>query len=794
MLEKYEVPISKLKKRCDPDIFDYATTLNVPVKRELIGQERAMEALKFGLSVKRKGYNIYVSGMTGTGRNSYSYLVAKEFAEKKESPKDWCYVFNFKKAHSPIAICLDTGEGKTFKAYVEKAILNIKLDIPKILSSKDYEDNKNVIYNRHQKRAQEIINELNELARDYNFTFKQTERGILSLPTKNGRTLTDEEIQNLTEEDVEKLREQSEELSQKAFEFVKKIREVESDLREEIKELKEKMVLEVAQIYIDPLIDKFSVNQGVKQYLLDMKEDIVKNFHMFLDEKEEESIENLLLPVDKKEDFFKRYEVNLFIGNGSTHGAPVIREMNPNYYNLLGKIEYVNELGGLKTDHTKIRPGSLHEANGGYLIIQAKDILQNRESWEGLKRAIYTEKIMIENITGLSIISETIRPEPIPLDVKIILIGDYLTYHLLYQYDEDFKKLFKIRADFDVEMERNEENIKKIGSFVAYQCEKEGLNPFDRSAVAAIIELSSRISESQNKLTAQFNELVEIIYEADAIAVEENRSIVTRREVEKAIAKKVYRNNIYEEKLLEFIENGTILIDTEGWKVGEINGLAVIDIGQYSFGRPNKITANTFLGKEGIVNIEREVEQSGNIYDKGMLILSGYLGEKYAKKVQLAVTASITFEQSYDGVDGDSASSTELYALLSSLGDIPIKQAIAVTGSVNQKGIIQPIGGVNEKTEGYYKACKLKGFTGEEGVIIPQKNIENLMLSDEVINAVEEGIFKIYAVKTIDEGIEILTGIKAGEMDEDGNYEEETVNGLVQNKLEYYSDLSKDYE
>lgn len=794
MLEKYEVPISKLKKRCDPDIFGYATTLNVPVKRELIGQERAMEALKFGLSVKKKGYNIYVSGMTGTGRNSYSYLVAKEFAEKKESPKDWCYVFNFKKPHSPIAICLDTGEGKTFKDYVEKAILNIKLDVPKILSSKDYEDNKNVIYNRHQKRAQEIINELNELARDYNFTFKQTERGILSLPTKDGRTLTDEEIQNLTEEDVEKLREQSEELSQKAFEFVKEIREVENDLREEIKELKEKMVLEVAQIYIDPLIDKFSANQGVKQYLLDMKEDIVKNFHIFLDEEEEESIENFLLPVDKKEDFFKRYEVNLFIGNGSNEGAPVIKEMNPNYYNLLGKIEYVNELGGLKTDHTKIRPGSLHEANGGYLIIQAKDILQNRESWEGLKRAIYTEKIMIENITGLSIISETIRPEPIPLDVKIILIGDYLTYHLLYQYDEDFKKLFKIRADFDVEMERNKENIKKIGSFVAYQCEKEGLNPFDRSAIAAIIELSSRISESQNKLTAQFNELVEIIYEADAIAVEENKSIVTRREVEKAIAKKVYRNNIYEEKLLEFIQNETILIDTEGWKIGEINGLAVIDIGQYSFGRPNKITANTFLGKEGIVNIEREVEQSGNIYDKGMLILSGYLGEKYAKKVQLAVTASITFEQSYDGVDGDSASSTGLYALLSSLGDIPINQAIAVTGSVNQKGIIQPIGGVNEKIEGYYKVCKLKGFTGEEGVIIPQKNIENLMLSDEVINAVEEGIFKIYAVKTIDEGIEILTGIKAGEMDENGNYEEETVNGLVQNKLEYYSDLSKDYE
>ena len=401
------------------------------------------------------------------------------------------------------------------------------------------------------------------------------------------------------------------------------------------------------------------------------------------------------------------------------------------------------------------------------------------------------EELIIENITGLNVISETLRPQPIPLDVKVIIIGDYYLYQLLYNFDDDFKKLFKIRADFDVEMDKTEENIRKIGSFVAYQCKEEGLKPFDKSALAAIIERSSRIAGNQNKLTAKFNELVEIIYEADQWASMDGRDVVTREDVMKAIEKKNYRNNTYEEKLMELMEKNTIIIDTKGEKIGEINGLSVIDSGQYAFGRPSKITVNTYAGKEGIINIEREGEQSGSIYDKGVLILGGYLGEKYAKNFPLTLTASITFEQSYSGIDGDSASSTELYALLSSLADKPIKQSIAVTGSVNQKGLIQPVGGINEKIEGFYKICKLKGLTGEEGVIIPHQNIENLMLEDEVIEAVERGDFKIYAVKTIDEGIEILTGIEAGEMDENGQYPEGTINYLVQERLRSYYEMSR---
>ncbi len=794
MIENYLVPLERLKEKCDPNIFEYETTEKLPAARELIGQERAMETLKYGLSITKKGYNIFVSGLTGTGRNSYSYLACKEFADKKELPRDWCYVYNFREPKSPKAIGMESGQGKIFKKDVEKVIKDIELEIPKALTSKDYENSKNLIYTTHQDMAQEILDELNNLAKDYNFVFKQTEKGILSIPLKDGRPMTDDELSELSEEEIESLLESSNELSQKAFDYVKRVKELEKDLKEEIGKLKENSVLEVLSSHMNLLMKKHKGNHSICEYLKDMKVDIVKNYEMFIDEDDKKHLENLFLIGDKKEDFMKRYEVNLFIDNEDKSGAPVIREMNPTYYNLFGKIEYINELGGLKTDHTKIRSGSLHEANGGYIIIQAKDILKSSSAWEGLKRAITTEEIKIENITGLNIISETLRPEPIPLNVKVIIIGDYLIYQLLYYYDEDFKKIFKIRADFDIEMDRTEENIKKIGSFVAYQCNEQDLKPFDKTALAAIIERSSRIAEHQRKLTARFNELVEILYESDEWSTKRNKDIITKSDVEMAVFKKNYRNNTYEEKLMELIEDGIVLIDTEGEKVGEINGLSVIDSGQYLFGRPSKITVSTYVGKEGIINIEREVEQSGNIYDKGVLILSGYLGEKYAKNIPLSLTASIAFEQSYSEVDGDSASSTELYAILSSLSDKPIKQSIAVTGSVNQKGIIQPIGGVNEKIEGFYKVCKTKGLTGREGVIIPYTNISNLMLEDEVIDAVKAGKFNIYAVKTVDEGIEILTGVKAGKLNQRGEFERGSINYLVQKKLEYYSKLSKEHE
>lgn len=794
MIEKYKVPVEKLRNQCDPKIFPYETTKDWIVERELIGQERAMEALKYGLSMKRKGYNIYVSGFTGTGRNSYSYLVAKEFAKNKPTPCDWCYVYNFKKPNSPKAISICFGRGADFKHEVESAIKNIDIEIPKALSSKDYEDNKNAIFNENKRLAEDILMELNNFAREYSFVFRQTDRGILSIPLIDNRPMTDEELDKLSDEEMDRLGNISIELTQKSYDYIKRIKAVEAKLKSEMRKLKEEQVALVATTFIGPIQVKYRDNEGITSFLLDMKDDIVKNYEMFLDNEEENYMEKIFIQGNKKDEFLKRYFVNLFIDNSHKKGAPVIREMNPNYYNLFGKIEYTNEMGIAKTDHTRIKPGSIHEANGGYILIQAKDILQNKLSWDGLKRAITTGELKIENVYGSSIAAETLSPEPIPLDIKVIIIGDYITYHILYAYDEEFKKIFRIKADFDTEMERNKENILKIASFVAYQCREENLLPFHRDALGAIIDLSSRIADEKNKLTAGFNELVEIIYEADGWASSEGKDIVTKEDVEKAILKKQYRNNAYEERLLELIDNGTILIDTEGEKIGEINGLSVIDLGQYSFGRPTKITANTYFGKDGIINIEKESEQSGNIHDKGVLIMSGYLGEKYAQNIQLSMTASITFEQSYDGIDGDSASSTELYSILSSLGDIPIRQGVAVTGSVNQKGMIQPIGGVNEKIEGFYRVCKLKGFKGGEGVIIPSKNIDNLMLNEEVINAVKEKKFTIYAIDTIDEGMEILTGMKAGELTEEGEYEENTINYYVQEKLIYYSLLNREFE
>lgn len=793
-MEKYKVSVEKLKNKCDKDIFPYDTTKEWDVDRELIGQERAMEALKYGLSMKRKGYNIFVSGVTGTGRNSYSYLVAKEYAKNKQKPNDWIYVYNFENSNCPKAISLDAGEGMKFKLNFENAIKDIELEMPRVLSSKIYEDKKNIILNENQKMAEDILKDLNKVAEKYNFIFKQTDRGILSLPLIEGRPMTDKEIDKISDEEMENIRETSLILSRESYDYIKRIREVEDKLNIEIIELQEDHVFKNIQKFINPIMETYEDTQKIKEFLIAVKKDILENYDEFVDKEEESYIENFWVMNNKKEDFLKRYAINLFMDNSNTSCGPVVREMNPNYHNLFGKVEYVNEIGGTKINHTMIKPGSMHEANGGYILIQAKDILQSKAAWDGLKRSIITGELKIENAINSNTISQTIKPEPIPLDLKIIIIGDYMTYHLLYNYDEDFKKYFKIRADFDIEMERNKENMLKIGSFVAYQCKEENLLPFDREALARIVELSSRITEDVKKLTSEFNELVEIIYEADGWATEDFKEIVTKEYVDKAIAKKRYRNNSYEEKLLELIDEGTILIDIEGEKIGEINGLSVIDLGQYSFGRPTKITANTYLGKDGIINIEKEVEQSGNIHDKGVLIMSGYLGERYAQDIQLSMTASITFEQSYDGVDGDSASSTELYALLSSLSGLPIRQNIGVTGSVNQKGLIQPIGGVNEKIEGFYEVCKLKGFKGGEGVIIPSKNIGNLMLNEEVIEAVKEGIFTIYAIDKIDQGMEILTGIKAGELDELGEYEENSINFYIRNKLIYYSVMSNEME
>lgn len=791
MYNKYKLLPEDLKVYCDPYIFPYETTKDLKKNRSLIGQDRALEALEYGLSMRRKGYNIFVSGLVGTGKTSYSQIVASEFACKKPVGDDWSYVYNFNRPNSPRAINFKAGKAKDFKNQLESSIARIEEAIPKALGSKGYERARNKIISENKKIVGKILLELNKFAKDYNFIFKNRENGLVAMPLLDGKPMTEEDIDNLSEEALQKLEKDSLKLSEGSYEMINKINETEIKLIEEIEKLTEDRVTLNVKNHIGPIIDNHRENPKLKSFLEDIIQDIVKNYRVFLEE-EENYMEKFLTRGDDREALLNKYRVNLFIDNSEEKTAPVLREMNPNYYNLFGKIEYVNDLGVAKTDHTKIKPGSFHRANGGYLIIDAKEILANKLSWEALKRNLSRESIKIENIADPSIAVETLDPEPIPLDIKIIIIGDSLTQQMLYLYDEDFKKLFRIKAEFDLEMNKTEDKILKIGSFVAYQCESENLLPFDRYALASIIDLSSRIAEDKNKLTSRFSELVEIIYEADGWARAEDKELVGREDIEKAIDKKNYRNNLYEEKSDAMIKEGSHMIDIHGERLGVINGLSVIDLGQYAFGIASKITANTYFGKDGVINIEKEVEQSGSIHDKGVLILTGYLGEKYAQDIQLSLTASITFEQSYDGIDGDSASSTELYALLSSLSDIPIKQGIAVTGSVNQKGEIQPVGGVNEKIEGFFRVCKTKGFKGGEGVIIPRQNIDNLMLRDEIIQAVREEIFTIYAVSTIDEGIEILTGIRAGEKDENGLFPAGTVNRAVKDKLIAYAEASEE--
>ncbi len=799
MIKEYKVPISKLKNTCSLDCFNFKTTAELKPLQGIIGQERASQALKFGLSVKKKGYNIFVAGQTGTGRNSYVKLITEEKASEKEVPDDWVYVYNFKNPHCPMALNLGAGMGKELEKEIKDMIKQLKKEIENAFNSKDYENKKSSIFKQYQTISQQILEKLNMVGEKHGFRFKRTENGgLISIPLKNGKPMSEEDYKKLTKEELDELNKKTNDLSLDSVDLLNELRVLEGKFRDKLKELDKKTAAYVVEFYINNLKNKFNYGKKIEEYLEMLKEDIIEHIDKFKDDADSPNNNPLaIFQMRSSEAFFDRYRVNVFIDNSDRKHAPVVFESNPTYYNLVGSTEYKNEMGVMKTDFMQIKPGALHQANGGYLILQAKDLLANAFAWQGLKRALKTNEIIIEGIGNQLgyVVTTSLKPQPIPINLKVIIIGDPYTYQLLYNYDEEFKKLFKIMADFDVEMDRNEENIIKMARFIATHCEKENLRHFDAFAVGKVVEYSSKLAASQKKISSRFNQIVEILYEADSWAEVDGSDIVKVEHVEKAIGEKIFRNNKFEEKVLEMFEEGDYLIDVDGKKIGEINGLAVTGTGEYRFGKPSKITAATYRGKAGIINIEREAKTSGKIHDKGVMIISGYLGYKYAQEKPLALSASIVFEQLYSGVDGDSASSTELYAILSSIAKVPIKQYIAVTGSVNQRGLIQPIGGVNEKIEGFFKVCKLKGLTGKQGVMIPHQNVKNLMLSDDVIEAVKNNKFHIYAVKTIDEGIEILTDIPAGEADEQGNYPEGTIHYMVNKRLkEIYDKLKEENE
>ena len=785
-----ELPVEKLRFNCDETVFTFETTETVPPLEVMIGQERAVKAVEFGLFTKNPGYNIFMSGLVGTGKITYAEAAVKKVASKQELPSDWCYVNNLESPGQPIALFLPAGMGHIFKQDMQALVEDFKTDIPKVFSSEDYEQAKASLVKQYQQQRSAMVEEFTQYAESQGISPQWSSTGFVGLPMLAGKTLTPEEFQQLDKEQRDAIEKNMFAVHEKGMEVVRRIQLLERTTREELKQLDVRVGLFAAGHLIDELKEKYDGYKTVVDYLEAIKQDVSKNINEFKPQQEEET-NPLALFKRPAPDAKEKYKVNLLVDHRETQGAPVVLEINPTYYNLVGRAEYETRMGVVSTDYTMIKAGALHKANGGYLIVNARDVLANVGAWEALKRVLKTKKLQIENLGeqyGVLAMA-SLKPEPIPIDVKVVLIGNPYIYQLLYNYDEDFRKLFKAHADFDVVMENNPGNIQKLAGFISSTVNREKLKHFDKTAVARVVEYSSRLTGSQTKLTTRFNDVVEILCEADVWATVDNSTIVTAGHIKKAIEERRHRANKYEDRLQEMFAEGHLLIDTEGEKVGQVNGLAVLSVGEYMFGKPSRITANTYLGKSGVVNIERETKSSGTSHTKGVLTLSGYLGQKYAQKQPLTLTASLTFEQLYDGVDGDSASSTELYAILSSLSGLPIKQAIAVTGSVNQKGEIQPIGGATEKIEGFFSVCKLKGLTGQQGVMIPHQNVSNLSLNDEVIEAVRQGRFHIYPVVTIEQGIEILTGTPAGELSAAGTYPAGSVNDLVSKKLREYTDI-----
>lgn len=794
MEAKARVGVESLKAVVDDTQFPFKTTEQVPGLTGIVGQKRGRDAMTFGLQVNKPGYNIYVAGLSGTGKTTYTNAIVREFAKKKIEHYDWCYVYNFEDKSKPKVLKVIAGTGKKLQRDMEDFIKNLQTDIRQAFTDENYQKEQQNMIQEFQEKSRKTLEELSGIAEQYGFILRQSGSGIMTIPIHNGEPISEEAYRSLDKETVKEIEEKSAMIREKVIAFTRKLRGFEEEMKKKVEKLDYRVAKAAVDYHMDGLVEKYQDSENILNYLHNVEQDILENVDEFKQEDEKKQEENPFRAVfHNRDDFSKRYKINMLIDNSEAEGAPVVLADNPTYYNLIGKVEYETRMGMLSTDFTKIKPGYLHQANGGYLIIQSKDILSNSFAWEALKRALKRNRIRIENMGeqfgGQS--ATSLKPETIPLDVKIIMIGGSDIYNILYSYDEDFRELFKIRADFDTEMKNNEENLKRLSSFIRTRCRQDGLRDFDRTAVAKVVEYSARLVGHQDKLSTRFNQLVEVLYEADTWAELDGDQVVSSRHVKKAIDEKQYRSSLYEEKLAESMATGDILIDTEGEKIGQVNGLAVYQMGEYSFGKPTRITASTYAGQSGIINIERESEMSGRIHNKGVYILSGYLGETFAKKHPLSLSANLAFEQSYGGVDGDSASSTELYALLSSLAEVPIKQSLAVTGSVNQKGEIQPIGGVNEKIEGFFDTCKARRLTGEQGVLIPHQNVKNLMLKDEVIDAVKDGMFHIYQVHTVEEGIELLTGWKAGGVNKHGEFEQGSLYEKVAQKLKDFMAITK---
>ena len=790
MKNKNELNYKNLKISCDPSIFKFKTTEELDNIETGIGQERGIKALEFGLNVDINGYNLYLEGPAGVGKTMYTKHYLDKISKKQKTPCDWCYIYNFENPNEPIALPLHAGQGKEFKEQMDAFIKDIKNDLKNTFNNEDFEKEKALIAQTYEEKREALMVKLNKKSEKYGFQVKSAQNGIYMMPIINGKAIEQEEFEKLDDETKQNFEDNSSIVQEQILQVISEIKNIEQESQKKLSEWQSNVALLTINAHINYIRSKFKRNKKISTFLENIKKDILKNIDYFLVEPQ---IETQQMPGPRPEPPkpWENYRVNLFIDNSAQEGAPVIMDSNYSYHNIFGKLEYENYYGSLKTDYTMLKPGLLHKAHGGYIIFQAHDLIENSVCYEGLKKALRQKQLLIENTADprSPMVMVSLKPEPIPLDLKVIIVGDEQIYQTLLAVDYDFRKLFKIKVEFEDSSDNTEENMNKLARFIHGFCEQEQLPHLDPSAVAKIMEYSSRLADNQDKLSTRFNDLAQIIGEAATWAKMKKSKIVTAEFVDMALSERANRIKKYDSMYTEMIKENTLLIDTTGAKVGQINGLTIMNIGDYMFGKPVKITATTYTGKNGVINIEREVDLSGSTHSKGVYILSGYLGEKFAQDIPLSLTASICFEQLYNGVDGDSASSTELYAILSSLSGVPINQSFAVTGSVNQKGEIQPIGGVNEKIEGFFQICKMRGLDGTHSVMIPIQNQKNLNLSNEVVDAVKNGLFHIYAISTIDEGIELLTGVPAGKKDSNGNFPAGTINYLAYEKLKKYADI-----
>lgn len=764
--------------RLPESVFKFDTIRSIKCENEFIGQRRAIEALNFGLAIEKKGYNIFVVGPTGTGRRTSVKQTLEIIAKDMPTPNDWVYVYNFDNPSEPKAISLKAGNGKKFKENMEKLVEEISIALSKAFESEDYSKIVSEIEDEYTKKKRELWENLVAQAKELGYLVQITPTGIATVPLVDDKPINSETFANLPEDmkkDIEERGLQVKHLVEKALQ---RSRKIDQELKQKLSEQDKYVALFAIGRIFEEVVKEFSDNKEIVDYLEKVKNDVIENIRNILSE-------------EKKDMVFSKYKVNLFVDNSNLKGAPVIEEMHPTYSNVFGKIEYIARMGMMFTDYTLIVPGSIHRANGGFLILDSLDMLRYPYVWDTLKKTLISGISKIENIEGRIGLSsmKAPRPEAIPVNVKVIIIGSELMYYTLYNYDPDFRKLFKIKSEFDWEMSLNEENTLKYIRFISNSVSKHSLLDFSADASEEIVKFGIRLSGDKQKLSTNFNKIESLLIEANQIAKNRSKQIVGPQDVKEAIEKAEERVRLMQEKYDEMILRGDIMVETDGEKVGQINGLTVTELGDYSFGMPVKITAKAYLGKVGVIDIQREADLSGKIHKKAVLTLENFLGWKYAQKTPISLSVSISFEQVYSYLEGDSASLAETLAIISAIAEVPLKQEIAVTGSMNQHGEVQPVGGIPEKVEGFFRICKAKGLTGNQGVIIPAANLDNLVLKDEVLQAIGDGKFHIWVVNDVDEAIEIITGRKAGKLSKNGNYARNSVNYLVCKKLEKMHNL-----